>query len=163
MDIFVDHITQYIPDQISEASTLTMRFYPDCLPPFANEPTRERFCIDRVGDSVGEGVRTLVDFEAGDVLFAFTGFYTSEISQFSLQYREGLHLHDPYFMGKVLHSCDANASCDMERRVFTALRPIKAGEFITMDYAETEDVLFRTFPCECGAANCRGIVKGRKQ
>jgi hypothetical protein len=139
------------------------RFYPDTLPAFENEPTRERFDIVRVGDSVGEGVATLVAFNEGDVIFNFTGFFSTEITQFSLQVHDGLHLHDPYFMGKVLHSCDANAYCDMEKRHFVALRPIEAGEFITMDYAQTEDYLFKTFPCSCGAENCRGYVTGRKQ
>jgi uncharacterized protein len=139
------------------------RFYPDALPAFENEPTRDRFAIVRVGDSVGEGVNTLVAHNKGDVLFAFTGFFSTEITQFSLQVHDGLHLHDPYFMGKVLHSCDANAYCDMEKRQFIALRPIEAGEFITMDYAQTEDYLFKTFPCSCGAENCRGYVTGRKQ
>jgi uncharacterized protein len=139
------------------------RFYPDTLPAFENEPTREHFDIVRVGDSVGEGVKTLVAFNEGDVIFNFTGFFSTEITQFSLQVHDGLHLHDPYFMGKVLHSCDANAYCDMEKRQFVALRPIEAGTFITMDYAQTEDYLFKTFPCSCGAENCRGYVTGRKQ
>ena len=139
------------------------RFYPDSLPTFDNEPTRDHFAIVRVGDSVGEGVKTLVPFEEGDVIFAFTGYFSAEITQFTLQVTEGLHLHDPYFMGKVLHSCDPNATCNMETRQFVALRPIEAGEFITMDYCETEDYLFKTFPCSCGADNCRGYVKGRKQ
>lgn len=141
----------------------THRFYPDMLPPFENEPTPERFSIVRVGDDVGQGVMTHVAFEAGELIFAFTGFFSREITQFSLQVREGLHLHDPYFMGKILHSCDPNAIVDMETRTFTALRHIEPGEYITMDYASTEDYLFKTFPCSCGAEHCRGIVTGRKQ
>jgi len=144
------------------ANHTSNRFYPDALPSFPYEPTRERFSIAQVGDTVGEGVMTHVPFNTGDIIFAFTGFFTNEITQFSLQVYDGLHLHDPYFMGKVLHSCDPNASCDMSRRLFIALKPIQPGEFITMDYAETEDYLFKTFPCQCGAANCRGYVKGRK-
>jgi len=139
------------------------RFYPDALPPFAHEPTHDRFDIVRVGDSVGEGVITHVAFEPGDIIFAFTGFFSTEITQFSLQVHEQLHLHDPYFMGKVLHACDPNAYCDMAKRVFIALRHIEPNEFITMDYAQTEDYLFKTFPCACGSANCRGVVTGRKQ
>jgi len=139
------------------------RFYPEAMPAFRYEPTRDRFDIVRVGDGVGEGVVTRIAFEAGETIFAFTGFFSEEITQFSLQVEEGLHLHDPYFMGKVLHSCDPNAHCDMERRVFTALKPIRPGEFITMDYAQTEEVLFKIFDCVCGAEHCRGVVKGRKQ
>jgi len=142
---------------------ITNRFYPEFMPQFENEPTRDRFDIVKVNDGVGVGVIAREDFKAGDLLFTFTGFFSAEITQYTLQVRDGLHLHDPYFMGRVLHSCAPNTTCDMETRTFHALRDIKAGEFITMDYCETEDYLFKIFPCECGADNCRGVVKGRKQ
>jgi hypothetical protein len=45
----------------------------------------------------------------------------------------------------------------------TALRDIAANSFLYMDYAETEDVLFKQFPCSCGAPNCRGWITGRKE
>jgi hypothetical protein len=32
-----------------------------------------------------------------------------------------------------------------------------------MDYAETEDTLFKQFPCSCGSSNCRGWITGRKE
>ena len=41
-----------------------------------------------------------------------------------------------------------------------AVKPIKAGEFVTMDYAQTEARLFKDFECSCGAPNCRGHVTG---
>jgi tyrocidine synthetase-3 len=159
MEALMSSTTQAIASNI----VITNRFYPDTMPSFAYEPTREHFSITRIGDTVGEGVMTHIPFEAGQIIFGFTGFFSSEITQFSLQVHEGLQLHDPYFMGKVLHSCDPNAYCDMERRLFIALKPIMAGDFITMDYAQTEDYLFKSFPCECGAPNCCGIVKGRKE
>jgi hypothetical protein len=137
-----------------------MRFYPDFVPPFDNEPTKERFEIRHIGDGVGEGVVSLVDFEPGEVIFHFTGIFSSQITQFTLQVADGLHLHDPFFMGKILHSCDANSSVDMQARTFTAVKRIKAGEFVTMDYAQTEARLFKDFDCSCGAANCRGHVTG---
>jgi ArsR family transcriptional regulator len=34
---------------------------------------------------------------------------------------------------------------------------------VTIDYAHTEDFLFRNFPCVCGAPNCRKTVLGRRQ
>ena len=155
------------PKVLTESSEETvpddMRFYPSQLPYFKNEPTRKRFEIARVGDSVGEGVKTCVSHEAGDIIFEFTGFFSHEITLFSLQVEEGVHLHDPYFMGKILHCCKPNAKVDMKARTFTALRHIEAGEFITMDYASTEEYLYRTFECSCGAENCRGVVKGSKQ
>lgn len=140
-----------------------MRFYPDALPSYTNEPTRDRFDIRFIGDGVGEGVVSLASFKEGDLIFVFTGFLLNEITQFTLQVNSAgdLHLHDPYFMGKVLHSCDPNASVDMSARTFRAVRDIAPGDFITMDYAQTEDRLFKPFQCGCGAANCRGFVTGR--
>ncbi|PJF45145.1 MAG: SET domain-containing protein-lysine N-methyltransferase [Phototrophicales bacterium] len=136
------------------------RFYPEFFPTFEHEPTTDKFAIQRVSDGVGEGVVALVDFEPGEIVFRFTGIFSAEITQFTLQVNDHLHLHDPFFMGKILHSCDPNCTVDMETRTFTAIRPIKAGDFVTMDYAQTEARLFRSFECSCGAANCRGYITG---
>jgi SET domain-containing protein len=57
------------------------------------------------------------------------------------------------------HSCDPNSE-ERERRGI-ALRGIAAGEEITLDYdriAHLED----PFPCRCGSACCRGVVRGRR-
>lgn len=136
------------------------RFYPDFFPTFDYEPTRDRFEIRHIGDGVGEGVVALVDFNPGDIVFRFTGAFSSDVTLFTLRVNDNLHLHDPLFMGKILHSCDPNCSVDMQTRTFTAVRPIRAGEFVTMDYAQTEARLYRNFECACGAPNCRGYVMG---
>lgn len=136
------------------------RFYPEIFPEFEYEPTTDKFVIQRISDGVGEGVVALVDFEPGDIVFRFTGAFSSDITLFTLQVNEHLHLHDPIFMGKILHCCDANCTVDMQTRTFTAVKPIKAGDFVTMDYAETEARLYRNFECSCGADNCRGFVTG---
>lgn len=140
-----------------------IRFYPDEIPPFPYEPTRDRFSIEYVGDRVGVGVMTFTSFKAGDIVFAFSGHYSTQITQYSLQVEPGVHIHDPYFMGRVLHHCDPNTTVDMTSLTFTALRSISPGEFITMDYAETEDILFKTFECQCDAPHCRGLIAGRLQ
>jgi uncharacterized protein len=139
------------------------RFYPDCLPVFPNEPSPKQFAIRKIGDGVGEGVVALAEFRKGELLFAFTGFIVPEITQYSLKLTDEQHIHDPYFMGKVLHSCQPNAYCDMERRRFVALEQILIGDLITMDYAQTEDVLFKPFTCRCGAANCRKYICGKQE
>lgn len=138
-----------------------MRFYPDSFPQFDYEPTTDRFAIQRIGDSVGEGIVSLVHFNPGDIVFRFTGFLLNEMTLFTLQYGSSLHIHDPYFMGKTLHSCDPNLSCDMSKREFTAVREINPGDLLTMDYEQTEDALFRGFECGCGSSSCRGLILGR--
>ncbi len=138
------------------------RFYPESIRVFKNEPTSNNFEIRKLDNNVGQGVVALRAFKAGELIFAFRGFLKKEISLFTLQKRPGLHLHDPYFMGKILHSCEPNASCNMRKQFFIALRDIKEGEFVTMDYDETEDVLYRSFDCSCGSINCRKVIRGRK-
>jgi len=138
-----------------------MRYYPDFVPPFANEPLAENFAIRPIDGNVGEGVVALTDFAPGQLVFVFTGFFISEITLFTLQVRPGLYIHDPFFMGKVLHRCDPNCDVDMETRSFHARRPIQAGDWITMNYEQTEDELFRAFRCDCGDRPCEDYERGR--
>jgi len=43
------------------------------------------------------------------------------------------------------------------------LKDIPANSFLYMDYAETEDYLFKQFPCSCGSHNCRGWITGKNE
>jgi len=56
------------------------------------------------------------------------------------------------------HSCDSNL---WMRDAFTleARRDIAAGEEVTVDYA-LQTVVEWHMPCRCGAAPCRGLVRG---
>ena len=137
-----------------------VRLYPDRILPFVNEPTADRFYVRKFDDNLGEGLVSLVDFEPGEIVFSFSGDFYSEITLFTLQVRPGLHLHDPWVMGKVLHSCDPNMDCNMETMTFTCRKPIRAGELVTMDYDQTEEKLYRPFFCRCGSPNCRGFIQG---
>jgi hypothetical protein len=138
-----------------------LRFYPDYIIAHEYEPTRDKF--DIIYHPVcGEGVVSKTFFNAGDILFRFDGNLLNEQTLFTLQKNIGLYIEDPLFMGKVLHSCNPNASVDMTKQEFRALRDIPSGDFITMDYETTEDELFQSFFCQCGSSNCRGNILGRK-
>lgn len=137
------------------------RFYPDHLPVVPNEARWEDFRVLDVDGKRGQGVLVLRDFSQGSVLFRMNGTLTTEMTLHSLQMAPGLHLDDPYIAGKVLHSCEPNSWLDVETRIYFATRDIVAGELLTMDYEETEDVLFRPFNCCCGAPGCRGTISGR--
>jgi hypothetical protein len=89
------------------------------------------------------------------------GTLSTEMTLHSLQMAPGLHLDDPYLAGKVLHSCEPNSWLDVETRIYFATRDIAAGELLTMDYDETEDILFRSFECCCGSTRCRGTIGGK--
>ena len=111
----------------------------------------------------GKGVITYRAFHKGEVIAKMAGHVVHEIRQHTLQLTPETHLFDPYFSGFFLHSCSPNISLNMADLTITALEDIPANSFLYMDYAETEDVLFKQFPCSCGAQNCRGWVTGRKE
>jgi hypothetical protein len=41
-----------------------------------------------------------------------------------------------------------------------ALRNIKKGEELTLNYASFLDETMEPFNCRCGASNCRGLITG---
>jgi hypothetical protein len=115
-----------------------------------------------LSESIGLGVKALVNAGEGAVLDRFTGVIGPEITQHSLQVRPGVHIADTRFVGYLSHSCDPSCRLDMDRFELIALRPIAAGELLTIDYAATEDVLHVQFACHCGADDCRAWITGRR-
>jgi D-alanine-D-alanine ligase len=65
---------------------------------------------------------------------------------------------DPSEWAPQNHSCVPNTVCHGLNVI--ALRKIRAGEELTLDYANFLDESAESFDCKCGAANCRGEVKG---
>lgn len=114
-------------------------------------------------DDVGLCVRALHDCAAGAVVEVFDGAVGPDLSQHSLQVRPGLHISDTRHIGFLSHGCDPNCRLDMERFELVTLRPVSAGELLTVDYAATEDRLFTQFACACGAGGCRQWITGRKE
>jgi hypothetical protein len=108
-------------------------------------------------------VYTRKTFERGQLIARITGNIVPRLRQHTLQITPTTHLHDPYFTGFLLHSCAPNVFLDMQEFEVWALRDIEEGQALTMDYASTEDVLYRQFPCLCGTPNCRYWITGRKE
>lgn len=114
------------------------------------------------GDPVfGLCVRSLTGFASGDVLDRFSGTIGPQITQHSLQVSAGRHISGTRFVGFLSHACAPNCRLDMERFELIALCDIAPFELLTIDYAATEDTLFRQFACHCGAASCRGWITGK--
>jgi len=124
-------------------------------------PRAEDFSIVEKDQDSGKGVITFRSFQKGDILARIALLEVPDIRQHTLQLSKTQHNFDPYFSGYFLHSCIPNISVDMVAMTVTALCDIPANSFLYMDYAETEDYLFKQFPCTCGAANCRGWITGR--
>jgi hypothetical protein len=126
-------------------------------------PISDQFTITAVNGRVGKGVRTKVRFERGTLVARFSGVLSNTILQHSLQVTPHTHLHDPDFVGLLSHSCSPNCVLDMQRLEILALLDIEAGDLLTIDYAVTEDELFRQFPCNCGSSRCRRWITGRRE
>jgi D-ala D-ala ligase C-terminus/SET domain len=65
---------------------------------------------------------------------------------------------DPLHWAPQNHSCDANTVHDGLNVV--AARAIEAGEELTLDYGLFLDERAAPFVCRCGAAACRGTIRG---
>ena len=134
-----------------------MRIYPDSIKPYKNEPMSSD--VEVVNDNhIGKTLIANRLYESGKLMFEFRGQATTEITQWSLQVLEGLHIEDLHLVGYTPHSCNPNASVDMHKMTFTALREIKKGERITMDYKQTESKLYSIFECNCGSPVCKVII-----
>ena len=133
------------------------------LDPKDGYPREEDFTVCRRETGMGVGVYTKKDISRGDLVARITGNIVPNISQHTLQITPTTHLYDSYFTGYLLHSCSPNVHLDMTEFELWALRDIRAGQALTMDYASTEDILFKQFPCLCGTPNCRVWITGRKE
>lgn len=137
------------------------RFYPDCVPVFNYEPLRKYFQIVKSPEPVNEGVITLVSFKEGDLVCKWTGFHLTNQTLHSLQHTEDkIFIHDNFFVGKFLHSCDPNCFLDMNEMSVYSLKTIRPFDKLTLNYNKTEKLLYQGFHCECGNENCLGWVAG---
>lgn len=126
-------------------------------------PKSSDFSVVKKDSQSGMGVISHKYFKPHELLAHVSGEIVSTIGQHTLQISPEKHMYDPYFTGYLLHSCSPNVSLDMVKLTLTAITEIQMNSFLFMDYAETEDKLFKQFLCSCGAQNCRGIITGRKE
>tara|TARA_E500000178_G_scaffold329425_1_gene360345 strand:+ start:301 stop:732 length:432 start_codon:yes stop_codon:yes gene_type:complete len=135
-----------------------MTFYPsDFINDWDGFPKFSDFKIIQ-SEKIGLHVISSKDFFIGQVVFVFSGQLITKRTLRSLQITNRLHIHDPYFMGYIAHSCDPNCSVNTSDLSFTCIKKIKSGDIITMDYNETETNLFRSFKCSCGSKKCRKLI-----
>lgn len=134
-----------------------------CCVPDLEQAQEKDFEIVIKDEQSGYGVLSYRGYNRGDLIAEMRGEIIAEIRQHTLQIKPGVHLHDLEFSGYLLHSCSPNVRLDMKNLRAYAKRRIRPNEFLYMDYAQTEDYLFRQFPCSCGAKNCRGWITGKKQ
>ena len=66
--------------------------------------------------------------------------------------------NDPTGWAPQNHSCNPNTA--YEGLNVKALRSIKKGEELTLDYASFLDEHMEPFQCSCGTSFCRGVIYG---
>ncbi len=132
------------------------------MPPHQGHPRARDFeVIERPG--LGWTVIARVAFRAGAWMARFDGVTVGYLTQHSLQKKPRLHIVDVHFAGLLAHACEPNVVLDMVRQNLHALRAIRPGDQLTIDYEATEDELFAPFVCRCGSADCRKIIVGRRE
>ena len=141
-----------------------MLIYPDvALEEGYGFPSTDQFQIAEREDGKGKAVYTLSGHARGEMIGRFTGLIVPYRTQHSLQLNPNLHVLDLHFIGYLAHSCSPNVFVDMQEFEVWALEDIAPESALTMDYASTEDELYRQFTCLCGHANCRHWITGRKE
>ena len=126
-------------------------------------PQAEDFVVELKNHVAGKGIKCLKAYKKGETLAKLAGEIVGAMREHSFQINSNKHLDDEYFIGYFLHSCDPNTEINTKKLIATAIKNIKPGDFITIDYTATEDYLFRQFNCNCGSKNCRGVIAGKKE
>jgi uncharacterized protein len=122
----------------------------------------------------GRGLVAVDDIDAGEVVAVKGGHLVSTeqlatlpapLRESEVQIADGLHLAaltaDEYesVMLFLNHSCEPNVGLG-GNIVLVAMRPIAAGDELTIDYALFDDY-DGSMECRCGTPSCRGSVDGR--
>ncbi|QEP42286.1 SET domain-containing protein-lysine N-methyltransferase [Ectothiorhodospiraceae bacterium BW-2] len=126
-------------------------------------PLEGNFVVAEREEGKGNAIYAANSYRRGEMIARFTGIILPYRTQHTLQLNTNIHLLDLSFVGYLAHSCSPNVFIDMQSFEVWALGDIDAQSALTMDYAATEDVLYRQFRCLCGSPNCRHWVTGRKE
>lgn len=122
-----------------------------------------------VGESkiAGKGVFTKRSFKRGKIIFIMKGKIYHKTNgnkkdTFSNPNWVGIDKNtwiDPDGIYQYLnHSCDPNTGIK-GTVTFVALRDIRVGEELTIDYSVTEEDLNWMMKCSCGSKTCRKVVR----
>ena len=141
----------------------------DCLYPFKTllieqgYPSSAQFSVVPSVADQGGGVRARRALDGRIRIATVSGYVVGERRLHTLQLSPRIHLYDCWFCGLLQHSCNPNVFFDTTYLELWTLQPIAARAPLTLDYASTEDVLFRQFACDCGELNCRGWITGSQE
>lgn len=137
--------------------------YPDIIPAEIGHPTSAKFLVEDTGDERGKGIKAKVKFHEDECVAKLSGVIVNRTTLDTIQITPTLYFADQWFCRFLLHSCDPNLEIDVERLDLRALKNISIGEFLTVDYANTDDAVTSQFACNCLAEKCRRWITGRTE
>ncbi len=138
-------------------------FYPAMIPAEEGHPTTAKFQVVATGDERGQGLKSKVAFQKNERVAVLSGVIVNHTTLDTIQITSALFFADRWFCRFLLHSCDPNLAINVGRLEINALRDIAIGEYLAIDYANTDDAVASQFACNCGAPNCRGWITGRTE
>jgi hypothetical protein len=116
----------------------------------------------------GQGIIVLKPIKTGELIFKIQGskikFLINNLQQAKVADLNWIGLDkntwiDPINFGRFLnHSCNPNSIINNKIYV-KALRNIKIGEEISIDYSLNEADIFWTFKCQCNSKKCRKVIR----
>ncbi len=114
---------------------------------------------------IGRGLFALQDIKKDEFIFYFKGKVIKDRDsarklKCNLQVGPNLWI-DPAkgsFGRYINHSCNPNAGVKGKIKII-AVRDIKLGDEVTLDYSITDDDPRWKLNCKCGSENCRHIIK----
>ena len=104
------------------------------------------------------------DFKANEVIIGFMAKNVHSTPNYlTVQVSEHEHIElFPECLECANHSCEPNCFFDTTTMNFVTVKRIKAGDEFTFFYPSAEWAMDQAFQCNCGTANCIGMIKGAK-
>jgi len=111
----------------------------------------------KIVDGKGNSVFANDDITAGMIIGYCEGYEISYNTKYSL-HLDGKIIEATGILKNLSHSCDPNAFFKDDKRWLHALKDIKKGNEITIDYERTESIISAPFLCLCGSPTCRRVI-----
>src|SRR6266403_1528985 len=111
-----------------------------------------------------KGLFAVASIAKDEILIDLNGEETlSSPTKRSLQIGDGKHaVGGEETVGYLNHGCEPNAYLDFSCLCVRALKDIRAGEEVKVNYAATEYEMHDSFRCDCGSSGCLRVIRGFK-
>lgn len=146
--------------QVNAQSLLNGCLYPfEGLSPEQGYPSMADFIVESGHSAKGRGVMALRHFQRITRMCRVSGQLVHAPQLHSVQLAAGIHVYDPYFCGRLRHSCDPNVFLDMSELWLWA-RGHYAGQPTVHGLCQHRSQLVAPVCLECGSPRCRGWITG---